>query len=296
MDHHYIQQHDLIDRYLIGNLPEEESASFEKHFTDCAQCLDQLKTTEDFIEGLRVMAVEQSATAGSYNSKNRPRFFLSGLSRRQLALAATLLLAVIVTGAVFTLNRVRHFQMEALAAKNNSAEFERRYEEGQQSAALSEQKREQMERELTGHIQELEARLEDAKKQSPPLASESGFWSQPNPNVAIFALSSVRAGDPNALGATNEIILPRSPRPFVISLGLVGEVDYNDYRVTILDNNDRVVWRSNGFKPSRYKALSAGLNATFFRSGLYRLTVEGITKVGDVSLLGVYPFRVIKNP
>ncbi|HST23393.1 MAG TPA: zf-HC2 domain-containing protein, partial [Blastocatellia bacterium] len=260
MDHQYIQQYDLIDRYLIGNLPEEESASFEKHFADCSQCLDQLKTTGDFIQGLRVMTVEQSATAESYSPESRPRFFLSRLSRRQLALVATLLLAVVAGGAAFALNRVRHFQTEALEAKNNSTVLERQYEEGQQFVALSEQKHEQMERELTGHIQELKAKLEDAKKQNAPPAAGADQWSQPSPNVQIFELNSVRAGD----STTNEIILPRSPRAFVFSLGLVGEVNYNDYRVTILNDNDRVVWRRNGFKPNRYKALSIGLNATFF--------------------------------
>ncbi|MGA9768032.1 MAG: hypothetical protein WBV94_03265 [Blastocatellia bacterium] len=292
MDHHYIQQHDFVDRYLIGNLPEEESASFENHFADCQQCLDQLKTTEDFIQGLRVLAVEQSATAESYEPERPPRYFLSKISRKHLALAASLLLTVTLAGAIFALNRVRHFRTEALEAKSDSAEFERRYEEGQQSVALSEQKREQMERELTENIRGLEAELEDAKKQNTPPASGSGWWSQPNANVPIIALNSVRAGEPSM----NEIILPRSPMAFVISLGLVGEVDYKDYRVTIMDNNDRVIWRSNGFKPNRYKSLSIGLNATFFRPGQYRLTVEGLIKGGDASLRGNYPFRIIKNP
>jgi hypothetical protein len=294
MDHHYIEQYDLVDRYLMGKLAAEESAPFEEHFVDCTQCLDRLKTAGDFLQGMRAVTVEQVSSTEGYKSRGRLWYLTPMLSRKALALAASFLLAAAAVGAVLALRQMRRFQLEAHEATSAAAQWERRYEEEQQSAAQTERKREQTEQELTAQLRELEAKLEDVQKQRAPLASESGWWTQPGINVPVFALNSARAGDPSS-GAMNEIALSRSPMGFVISLGLAGEVKYRDYRITILDNRNRVVWKRGGFKPDSHNALSIGFNSTFFRPGQYLLTVEGRMRGEDITVLGSYPFRVIKN-
>ncbi len=61
MDHHYIEEHNIPDRYLLGKLHAEERAQFEAHFIDCRECLDRLETTEDFGGALRSVAAEEVA-------------------------------------------------------------------------------------------------------------------------------------------------------------------------------------------------------------------------------------------
>ena len=95
MDHHYIEEHNITDRYLLGKLHAEERAQFEAHFIDCRECLDRLETTEDFGGALRSVAAEEVARgyakAGLLTRMTR----LSRGRQAALMLGAILLLAAV---------------------------------------------------------------------------------------------------------------------------------------------------------------------------------------------------------
>jgi hypothetical protein len=42
MDHGYIDQHSLAERYLENALSPQERAAFESHLVDCQECTDRL--------------------------------------------------------------------------------------------------------------------------------------------------------------------------------------------------------------------------------------------------------------
>lgn len=42
MDHRYIDQHSLAERYLDNALAPEERSAFEAHLVDCQECTDRL--------------------------------------------------------------------------------------------------------------------------------------------------------------------------------------------------------------------------------------------------------------
>ncbi|HEY4365255.1 MAG TPA: zf-HC2 domain-containing protein [Bryobacteraceae bacterium] len=48
MDHRYIEQHALADRYLDHALPPPERAAFEAHLVDCQECTDRVLLAEMF--------------------------------------------------------------------------------------------------------------------------------------------------------------------------------------------------------------------------------------------------------
>lgn len=48
MDHQYIEDQRVAERFLDRTLPPEERAAFEKHFVDCVECLDRLALAEIF--------------------------------------------------------------------------------------------------------------------------------------------------------------------------------------------------------------------------------------------------------
>jgi hypothetical protein len=295
MDHNYIEKFDLIDRYLMGKLAAEESAPFEEHFVDCPECIDRLKTTKDFLEDLRLVTVREASKSDNYRTAGLLSYISQASSRKRLALAVTCMLTVAIAGTFFVLNQMRRFRSEVNEAKSASAQWERRYEEEQRSASLSEQKREEIEQGLTEQVRKLEAKLQDEQKRSADMANEPGWWTRPGINVPVFALNSVRSGNQNSSETINELPLPRSPMGFVISLGLEGETKYKDYRITIFDDRNKSIWRRGGFKPDRHNSLSIGFNSSFFRPGKYLLKVEGIIKDADSRLIGNYPLRIIKN-
>jgi len=292
MDHSYINEFDIVDHYLMGKLAAEERAQFEEHFVDCPDCIERLKITKGFIQGMRLSATEQALKTDSPAPLKPSGYFSHIFSRRPLAWAASLLLAIAVIGAVLSAREMRRLQSDAYQAHDASAEWERRYEEERQNASLSEKEFQDKEQALTEKLRELEAELQNKKDQP---SGQSSQWTQPAINIPILVLNSIQRTGQNSSDKNNQVTLPRSPSDFMISVSLEGEAEYKDYEVAIFDNAKRLVWKSKGGRPDRYNTLSIGLNSILLRSGNYLLTVEGVGGEGGSKKVGDYPFRIIKN-
>jgi hypothetical protein len=62
MEHSYIDEHSLIDRYVRGTMPSVERAAFEEHFLDCSYCLEQLEIAKSLREAVRISAADLPAS------------------------------------------------------------------------------------------------------------------------------------------------------------------------------------------------------------------------------------------
>jgi len=60
MDHAYIEDNQIVDRYLMGRLPEDEAERFADHSLGCQRCLDDLALAERMQRGMRRAAVEDA--------------------------------------------------------------------------------------------------------------------------------------------------------------------------------------------------------------------------------------------
>ena len=295
MDHKFINEVELVERYLMGRLAPEESAEFEAHFVDCQECVGRLNTTKALMDGLRIVASDQGLEPHGYEPK-RLSWPLRRLSfRGSLALAAGILLLLAFLSAVVVSTQIRRLRVETAQSRIASAEWERRYEEERESSSLAEMRHQDSERELTTEVAQLRAELEDKHQQNPEDASDDRrALRKPQINFATIVLKSTRGSEP-ATGALNEIVVPRSTANFAISVPLEEEGNYKVYYMTIRGDRDRVIWKASGLKPNRYNSLSVGFNSTFFRDGDYLLTVEAVSGDGRTSVVGKYPFRVLKT-
>jgi len=296
MDHKYINEVDLVERYLMGRLAAEETTEFEAHFVDCQECVGQLNTTKALMDGLRIVTSEQVPEPRGYEPRGLFWWSQPTISRWSLALSDGVLLLVASVGALVVSNQIRRSRVEADQARSASAEWERRYEEERESSSLAEMRHQDSERDLKSHLAQLQAELDDEHKrnteETPP---GRGALKKPQINLAIFVLKSTRGSEP-ATGSLNELVVPRSPANFVISVPLEGEGGYKTYRTSIVNDRKHLIWKESGLKPDRHDSLSVGFNSTFFRAGDYLLTVEGVAGDGGKSIVGKYSFRVVKTP
>ena len=289
MNHDYVEQFDLVDQYLIGTLVAGERERFEEHLISCPRCIDLLKTTREFRQGLRLLTLQQSSQKEDPIIEGPRRSFLQ---RRGWILAACCVLLASTITSVLLFSQVSRLSFEVERANSASSEWQQRYAHQQESAISDEQQRQKMEQDLLGQIQQLKEDLERVEKQGPGTEGESSNWSQPGINVPIFVLNSVR-GDGQSPPDTNEIRITNSAMNFVISLPLGEDARYKAYRVTILADRRRY-WERSGLRPDRDNALTIGFNSRFFRPGDYSFVVEGIPRKQD-SRIGNYPFRVVKH-
>jgi hypothetical protein len=294
MTHNYAEQFDLVDRYLSGRLTTDESARFEEHFVDCPECIDRLKTTGDFLQGLRLVTTQDSLQPHGNRAKGEFWSSLRLLPRAPLIMTASLLLMAAIVGAIFIVNEMLRLQSEVDQAKNASAQWERLYEEERGNASLSEKEHQDKERVLTEQLSELEAKRQDEQRQSIGDDRSEG-WNQPAINVPIFTLHSARRTGQATSETIDEIRLSRTPANFLLLLALEDETRYKNYRVTIYDDNNQLIIRRGNFMPSLNNHISIVLNSRFYPPGTYYLTVEGIDAGAAPATIGNYPFRV-KRP
>jgi hypothetical protein len=287
MEHNYIEQFDIIHRYLTRRLVPEEVEQFEEHYIDCPQCVERLQTARDLTQGLRLHTVQQALRAESGAEKRSPWFFVQWFSQRTWAFSACGFLLGLIGILIFATVQTFLLRQEVARARSAAADLYRLHDEDQQSAVAAAQEQKETEQELRGRVRQLEADLQKAQSGGAGQAGASPGWIQPIVNLPIFVLNSERGS------AVTEIILSRAPTNFIISLPLEGEAKYRAYRVTLL-KDQRVVWENRNARPDKDNAFTVGFNSSFFQPGRYQLQVEGGTP--GSGKMTIYPFRVSKRP
>ena len=60
MNHHEIEQDEIVERYVRHRLAADERLAFQEHYFACDECFAQVQTTARFVAGVR-----QAARAGT---------------------------------------------------------------------------------------------------------------------------------------------------------------------------------------------------------------------------------------
>jgi hypothetical protein len=294
MDHHYIEEQNIPDRYLLGKLPAEERSRFEEHFLDCRECLDRLETTEDFRGALRTVAVED-ATRGYARAGLLARILqiarINHARRAALLLGAILLLTAIPT-ALWIKERSGARDDQA-RFKTPSTELQRQYEESRQRAQQLERDLQESQRQSAEHRRELEAQLERALQERARLADELEKLKRPQSAPPVFILSVTRSG--GAGPSVNRIFLPRSAPRIILSPELEPDPDLQSYRATLQTSDNRRIWSAGNLRLNSKDALNLSFNTSLFAPGDYLLILEGLTRRGSYAPVAKYPFQTIKQ-
>jgi hypothetical protein len=296
MNHEYIDEFNLIDRYLMGRLPAEESLTFEEHFVDCPECLADLQVAKRFQQDLRWVAAEQAAS----REPEPPRHafgFLPHISLPKPAVWVTACLIVLAAvGAIFVTVYTRHLRSELRQSESQTEQWQRRYEEERQAAISASDRHQETELQQAEQLRALQAKLKDEEGQRARLAKAFNRQLGVEGTVDVFELNAVRGGDLKASESVNPIRLRRSSKMFVFSILLEGERRFANYRVTIADDHGRSVGKSRYLTPDQNDVLSLSFHSVLFQSGHFTLLVEGVENEGGKRNLGIYPFQIIKTP
>lgn len=292
MDHHYIEEQNIPDRYLLGKLPAEERARFEEHFIDCRECLDRLETTEDFRGALRAVAVEDAmrgfAQVGLLARILR-KARLNNVRRAALLLGAIMLLAAMPLALwIIERDRARDDQ-----AQFTSTELQRQYEESRQRAERLERELQESQRHSAEQRGQLEAQLERERQERARLADELEKLKRPQVAAPVFILSVARSG--GAGPPVNRISLPRSAPRIILSPEMEPGPDLQSYRATLRTADNRTIWSASNLRLNSKDALNLSFNTSLFNPGDYLLTLEGLTQQGSYVPVAKYPFQTVKQ-
>jgi hypothetical protein len=276
MDHTYIEEHQIADRYVQGTLPEDEAERFENHYLSCPACLDSLDLSESVQRGFR-RAATQDAERLIATRQLALLAWLGRLSRQRQAgilLSALLVLTVLAGGPGFYVSAERGRELRqtqvALAAERQHATA------GTLRADLDASRRALID-ERAAHAQDV-AQLAQLR--------------QPEANVAILLLDLERGAGPSPETATQRVRQPAAGR--IVLASPVDRPFQPSYRAVLLDRQGREVCRWQDLQPDDNDLLRMGLLANQVQPGNYSLVVKGMTASGKTSAAGSFTFRVLK--
>lgn len=256
MDHAYIKEHSIVERYEMRKLSSAESALFEEHFVDCPECQGHLQTAQDFRHALQAanakdqLLMEFKPAAATFMW--RPAFVVAASCAGLLILSTVLLT-----------QQTRRLNRELSRAIDETGAWRQQYEAQRQANA------------------ELQDKLH-----------QPGQTPQGLPVVAsVFALNMTRGSQADESGPANRVTLSKSPQLIVLSLDLDG-TDFETYRATLKESGGQVVWKDESLATTRSHTLSIALPSSLFHRGDYSLTLEGLNRQGNYTAAGHYSFRV----
>lgn len=290
MDHTYIEEHHIADRYVRKALPPDEADRFEEHYLSCPQCLDRLALAESMQRGFKRAASQEVATIAA----TRQLALVAWLARlgrsRQIGILTTALLlaAVLALPGALALRRLGALDQE-LAATRRALEQER-----ERAATAA---RDPLEGSLDGGAEaeklrgELEASRRDLEREREALTQAAGQLAQarePQANVPILFLDAVRSGGPSE-APTHRLRRPTAAGWAVLSLQLEPP-QAPSYQATLRDARGHELWRGTGLRPNEMEALSLSLPGSLLEPGDYTLAVEG---TGGAAPTSRFTFRVL---
>jgi anti-sigma factor RsiW len=68
MTHAYVEEENVVGRYVLGTLPADDLARFEEHLLECAECQTEVETSE----GLRGALLSLAAQGAARTARPKP--------------------------------------------------------------------------------------------------------------------------------------------------------------------------------------------------------------------------------
>lgn len=272
MDHTYIEENQVAERYVAGTLPDVERERFEDHYLSCQECLDRLEVIESLQRGFKRMAGQDVAAL----TAARQLAIVAWLSRlgrsRQIGtlLAAVLVLTVLPIG--LGLRGAAESGREL--AKTRSA-----LEQEQQRSAVSARS--------VAEAEKLRDELEASRRERAGEHEQLAQALKPQANVPIVSLDVVRGAGAEP---ANHFPQPASGR---IDFELPVEQPFQkSYRAILRDSQGHEISRVEDLHPGKREFLTLSLPASLTPPGDYTFSIEALTTGGKSIPLGRFPFSI----
>jgi len=282
MDHAYIEEQEIIRRYLADRLAEDERNRFEAHYVDCDQCLEKLELEEGFREGVREVAAEEVARTVERGIFLR---LLASRSGRALLGAALAILVALPLGVLLTQNRKLDRRLAAAeAALARSARPQVPAVPPAPTAPGEEDQRVRQERDR------LASALDQERQARASVEERLARAEAPRVNLPVFVLAAVR-GEGGESEDLNRLALKAGEDWVVLALELA-LVEHETYRATLRTAEGRRIWSGDGLRPDERDTLNLAFPSKLLPAGRYSLEVEGRTALGGWERVTTAPLGV----
>jgi len=269
MDHTYIEENQIADRYVQGNLPEGEAEQFEEHYLSCPDCLDRLDLAESMQRGFIRMAAQDAAKLSAARQLAVVAWLVRLSRSRQIGVLLTAVLVFAFVPAGLSLRGFVERGRELAQARTALAE----------KAALR---------------AELEASRRDLASERKAREEASNLLAQalqPQGNVPILFFDVERGAGP-AAEPTQRLKRPEGSGWIFLDVTIEAPTR-QPYGAVLRDAHGTELWRRADLRLSGRDSLSLLLPASLVPPGDYSLSIEGQAPGGKPTTAGTFTFRVL---
>jgi anti-sigma factor RsiW len=267
MNHDYIEEHQIADRYVRGTLPPDEAERFEDHYLSCPQCLERLALAESMQRGFK-RAASQDVAQQAATRQLALVAWLARLGRsRQLGVLtmALLVFAVAALPGGLALQRSATLGRELAETRRALVQERERTAANTSTAAGIEKLRSELEASRRNLAREQQERSRAAEQ----LAQAR----LPQTNVPILLLDAVRSSGP-AEEPTHRLHRPPGNGWAVLALQ-IDPSQAASYQAVLRDARGREIWRGTGPYPNEVETLNLSFPASLLAPGDYTILVDG---------------------
>ncbi|HYH45330.1 MAG TPA: hypothetical protein VEG34_06545 [Thermoanaerobaculia bacterium] len=293
MDHTYIDEHQVAERYALGQLSADDAARFEEHSLACPECLDRLEAADELRLGLRHLAAEEAA--GTVLRLG----LLARLARSRAApwaVAALVLIALLPSGLL-----LREVGERGRSLAEARAALEARDANPSQQApptAFSEAGGTGSAAEIAAlrtaaaaAARQAETERRERERLAAKLTAERADRRRPSVNVPIVPLALERSGA--AAEPTTRVAL--SPDAEWIVLALELEAAPGARHRAVLRGPGGTLWQSADLRSDAAGTLTIALPAALLQPGVYTVEAAELPAQGEPVPVGDLSFRVVRG-
>jgi hypothetical protein len=284
MDHTYIDEHQVAERYALGRLSADDAARFEEHSLACPECLDRLEAADELRLGLRHLAAEEAAGTALRLG------LLARLVRSRAApwaVAALFLIALLPSGLLLREVGERDRALaEARAALDAST-----LRQAPPAATGSAAEIAALRTAAAAALRQAEAERRERERLAAELTAEIADRRRPRINVRIVPLAPERSGA--AAEPTTRVAL--SPAAEWIVLALELEAAPGARHRAVLRGPGGTLWQSADLRPDAAGTLTVALPAALFQPGVYTVEAAELSVQGEPAPVGELSFRVVRG-
>lgn len=256
MDHEHIEKNHIIDRYLQGQLTEEETDQFTVHSIGCHQCIDQLKMAERMQRGMQGLH-EEDPTHFAFDNTESHLMRQNQLSRTYwplLAAAVFLGMAVLWIGSRTSSRNALHDAHEEIA----------RLEEHQRA--------------LTQQLAKL---------------TEAPSLDQPWANPSVLNLEALRNSQNLDRAPSYRLLLDPS-KPFVILNLQVANDHGGPFGIRLTQKDQGTLWTQDTLEPNAMGQVVLGLPMGMLAPGDYHIHLFPQGTQDPADALTAYAFQAVR--
>ncbi|MCY7376348.1 MAG: hypothetical protein LH472_10310 [Pyrinomonadaceae bacterium] len=300
---------DLVDAYIHEELAGATLEKFKTHYLASPLRREKVEFAKNFQIYAKRNIAETNADSAAQESKPKSRTgffadFFSALNifktpnqMRQWSFAAVLLAVFIFSGwlLIGLVNRQTN-DIQAKRDSNSPREPELKIEpNGNYSVNSAPEKEVAMtNRETDSPPQNSEKDLAANQKLTPqtmPAPKQSPPSTAPKISIASFILAPPLRG----VSRLPSFSIPKQTSDVAMQLQLESD-DFTAYRVALVNQADRKLWRSGSLKSKSKgddKILNIRFPAKLLKSQTYSLVVTGINSGGEAEIISNYPFQSV---